>query len=203
VSLAQLDGVDPAAPSEFDLIQPHGGDPGHIGPDIAYSGPKLPSQPQALLRAIEREMQETRTPPTPANVFNVLSQGLLFDATSPALRAALYRVMARLPGVQVLGRRTDAIGREGIAVTIAHVEIGDEHTQRITLFDPRTSNELETEEIQTTPIHNADVVFPAGTPLNYTVFLTRGIVNSIKDLPGGGQIPGPDTPNITYETHSR
>jgi hypothetical protein len=109
--------------------------------------------------------------------------------------------MAQLPGVQVLGRRADAIGREGIAVTIA--QVGDEHVRSITLFDPRTSEKLETEYNQTTPIHNPDVVYPAGTPLNYTVFLTRGIVNSIEDLPGGGQIPGPDTPNVTYEKTSR
>lgn len=204
VSLAQLDGVERAAPREFDLIQPPGGNPDLVGPDIAYSGPKLPTQPQSLLRAIEHELRETRTPPTPANVFNAISGGLLFDATSPALRAALYRVMAQLPGVQVLGRRTDAIGRVGIAVTIAHVEVGDEHTRRITLFDPRTSEELETEEIQLTPIHTPHTpTFPAGTPLNYTVFLTRGIVRSIKDLPGGGHIPGPDAPTLTYEKHSR
>jgi RNA polymerase sigma-70 factor (ECF subfamily) len=115
MSLAQLHGVPPGAPNEFDTIQPPGGDPDAVGPYIAYSGPKLPTQPQALLRAIDREMRETRAPPTPANMFNVISQGLLFDATSPALRAALYRVIAQLPGVQVLGRRTDAIGREGIA----------------------------------------------------------------------------------------
>ena len=86
-------------------------------------------------------------------MFNVISNRLLFPSPSPSpsLRSALYRVIAPLPGVQLLGSRTDRVGRRGDAVTISHVEVGDEGTR--------------------------------------TVFIQRGVVNSIHDLPGGRQLP--------------
>lgn len=53
------------------------------------------------------------------------------------------------------------------------------------LFDPATSDVLQTQEIQVAPFHSPKTPpLPAGTVLNYTVFISRGIVNSIKDLPG-------------------
>jgi len=199
MSLAQLDGIDQAAAradSTEDWINPPGGDPYNPRPSDFALDPKLPIQPQALLRAIQRQLLKEPVSPNPSRVYELICGGLLYDATSPALRAALYQVLARLPGVRLLGQRTDAVGRKGIAVAMS--ETGLKSTEEITLIDPRTSEELETENVQTTPIHNPDVTFPADTPINYTVFLTRGIVNSDRDLPGGGQIPGPDTPNVTY-----
>ena len=79
-----------------------------------YDPAGLPTQPTALLRAIEREVRDTRTPPTAtagatvsevatASVFEVIADRLLFASTSPALRSALYRVIAHLPGVELLG----------------------------------------------------------------------------------------------------
>jgi hypothetical protein len=63
-------------------------------------------------------------------VFEVIADRLLFASTSPALRSALYRVIAHLPGVQLLGWQTDRLGRRGIAVALSHAEIGDEATRR-------------------------------------------------------------------------
>ena len=119
-----------------------------------YSPFRLPSQPSRLLPAIDRELRATRTPSTAADVFNVISNRLLFSPTSPSLRAALYQVIARLPGVQLLGSRTDRIGRRGVAVTISHVKVGDEGTRTVLLFDPATSDVLQTEEIQEKPFHS-------------------------------------------------
>jgi hypothetical protein len=144
-----------------------------------------------LLRAIEREVgaRETRPVPT-ASVFEVIADRLLFASTSPKLRAALYRVIARLPGVQLLGWQSDRLGRRGIAVAIPHAEIGDEATCRELLFDPTTSEPLQTQLVQTAPLPSSGTAsLPAGTVLEYTVFITRGVVNSIEDLPGGGQLP--------------
>jgi hypothetical protein len=107
------------------------------------------------------------------------------------LRAALYRVIAHLPGVQLLGWQTDRIGRRGIAVTIAHVEVGDEGTRAVLLFDPATSDVLQTQLIQVVPLREGDNTppLPAGTVLRYMTFISRGIVNSIDALPGGGRLP--------------
>jgi hypothetical protein len=153
----------------------------------------LPTQPAALLRAIKRELRATRTPHTApaASVFEVIADRLLFASTSPTLRAALYRVIAHLPGVQLLGWQTDRIGRRGIAVAISHAEVGDEATRRELLFDPTTSEPLQTQLVQMAPLPPevpGAAPMPPGTVLEYTVFIKRGVVNSIEDLPGGGHL---------------
>ena len=166
-----------------------------------YDPAGLPTQPAALLRAIKREIRDTRTPPaaTPgatvsevatASVFEVIADRLLFASTSPTLRAALYRVIAHLPGVQLLGWQTDRIGRRGIAVALSHAEIGDETTRKELLFDPTTGEPLQTQLVQTAPLIDipGTAPLPRGTVLRYTVFVERGVVNSMEDLPGGGHL---------------
>jgi hypothetical protein len=68
-----------------------------------------------------------------------LAGALLEEGATPAQRAALYRMVASLPGVTDRGRvRTDVTHRWGIAVSL------DQHGQRTELvFDPRTSQVLE------------------------------------------------------------
>ena len=162
---------------------------------------RLPTQPAALLRAIERQLRLKETAPTSTagatasevattSVFSVIANRLLFESNSPTLRAALYRVIAHLPGVQLLGWRTDRIGRRGIAVAISHAEVGDEATRMELLFDPATSDPLQTQLVQLAPLYESGTPpLPRGTVLRYTVFVKRGIVNSIEDLPGGGHLP--------------
>jgi hypothetical protein len=156
-----------------------------------YDPASLPTQPAALLRAIKRDVRATRTPPTTtASVFEVIADRLLFASTSPTLRAALYRVIAHLPGMQLLGWQTDRLGRRGIAVAISHAEVGDEDTRRELLFDPTTGEPLQTQLVQMAPLTSTGTApLPPGTVLEYTVFIERGIVNSIEDLPGGGHLP--------------
>ncbi len=167
-----------------------------------YDPAGLPTQPTALLRAIEREVRDTRTAPTAtagatvsevatASVFEVIADRLLFASTSPALRSALYRVIAHLPGVELLGWRTDRLGRRGIAVALSHAEIGDETTRRELLFDPATGEPLQTQLVQTAPLTEipGTAPLPRGTVLRYTAFIERGVVNSIEDLPGGAHLP--------------
>ncbi len=166
-----------------------------------YDPASLPTQPAALLRAIKREVRATRTAPMPtagatasevatASLFEVIADRLLFASTSPALRAALYRVIAHLPGVQLLGWQTDRIGRRGIAVAISHAEVGDEATRKELLFDPSTGEPLQTQLVQTAPRTDipGTAPLPRGTVLRYTEFIKRGVVNSIEDLPGGGHL---------------
>ncbi len=167
-----------------------------------YDPAGLPTQPGALLRAIKRELRATRTPPTAtagatasevatASAFEVIADRLLFASTSPTLRAALYRVIAHLPGVELLGWQTDRIGRRGIAVAIPHAEVGDEATRRELLFDPSTSEPLQTQLVQMAPLAPevpGAAPMPRGTVLGYTVFIKRGVVNSIEDLPGAGHL---------------
>lgn len=203
------------APLDRSIARAHGVSLAQLMPnqdgDLAYPGvgayysdydpAGLPTQPAALLRAIEREIRDTRTPPTAtpgatvsevatASVFEVIADRLLFASTSPTLRAALYRVVAHLPGVQLLGWQTDRLGRRGIAVAVSHAEIGDETTRHELLFDPTTGEPLQTQLVQTAPLVEipGTAPLPRGTVLRYTVFIERGVVNSTEDLPGGGHL---------------
>jgi hypothetical protein len=68
--------------------------------------------------------------------------------------------------------------------------VGDEATRRVLLFDPATGEPLQTQLVQTALLTDipGTAPLPAGTVLGYTVFIKRGVVNSIEDLPGGGHL---------------
>jgi hypothetical protein len=157
---------------------------------------RLPTQPAALRRALVRlliasapnrapgpMMRQLRA--DPAQLFSPISQ-FLFLPTSPQLRAALFRVLADLPGVQLLGRQRDRLGRSGIAVGVT--QGGPARVREELLFDPATSNVLQTEAVQLRAAAGGPAV-PDGTVLEYTDFLSRGVVNSITHLPGGRRLP--------------
>lgn len=158
---------------------------------------RLPTQPAALQRALERlliasapgrqpgpMMHQLRA--DPAQLFSPISQFLLLP-TSAELRAALFRVLAQLPGVQLLGHQRDRLGRSGIAVAVTP-RGGPARVREELLFDPATSNVLQTEMVQLRGAPGGPAV-PAGTVLEYTDFLSRGVVSSITRLPDGLHLP--------------
>jgi hypothetical protein len=163
---------------------------------------RLPTQPAALRRALERLvlasagaargslMRQMRA--DPAGLFGPISQ-FLFLPTSPQLRAALFRVLAGLPGVQLLGHQRDRLGRSGIAVAVTEGE--PDRVREELLFDPATSNLLQTQTVElrmstrSASGGRSIPAMPAGTVAEYTDFLSRGVVNSITRLPGGRHLP--------------
>lgn len=91
--------------------------------------------------------------------------------------------MAGLPGVQLLGRQTDALGRQGIAVGLTD----SAGVRSELMFDPATSDVLEEADVQVKP--NRALRLPAGTVLHYFAYQGRGVVDSIEALPGGRRVP--------------
>lgn len=162
---------------------------------------RLPTAPGALRRALERLLVATapnREPgpilrqlrADPADLFSPISQ-FLFLPTSPRLRAALFRVLAGLPGVRLLGDRRDRLGRSGVAVALT-LPGGPDRVREELLFDPATSNVLQIEYVQLGTSARSTVrgpSVPAGTVTGYTDFLSRGVVNSITRLPDGRRLP--------------
>ncbi len=159
---------------------------------------RLPTQPVALRGALDRlilasDSGSGRGPlrrqlrADPAGLFGPISQ-FLFLPTSPQLRAALFRVLAHLPGVQLLGHQRDRLGRSGIAVAVTHG--APDRVREELLFDPATSNLLQT---QTILLHTSSASrgpsMPARTVVEYTDFVSRGVVDSITRLPGGHRLP--------------
>ncbi len=164
---------------------------------------RLPTNPDALRRAFDQLILASDHGPgrgalmrqlraDPAGLFGPISQFLLLP-TSPQLRAALFRVLAGLPGVQLLGRQRDRLGRSGIAVAVTHGN--PERVRAELLFDPATSNLLQTQTVllgNATPAQadeRSAPTLPVGTVLEYTDFVSRGIVDSITQLPGGQRLP--------------
>jgi hypothetical protein len=100
----------------------------------------------------------------------------------PQVRAALYRLIQSIPGIQALGPMTDRLGRHGIGVGFTEYGVRD-----VLIFDPATSAVLEREGIAVDPARidmpPGQARFRAGEVINYTVYAASGLVNSIGAVP--------------------
>jgi hypothetical protein len=93
--------------------------------------------------------------------------------TSAALRSALYQVLAVTPGIRLLGRTHDSIGRVGIAVgdTVGDIEFE-------VIIDPATGELLQASR---TLLHRSKLYFDGKQPpglIDRATYLASGIVAS-------------------------
>jgi hypothetical protein len=82
---------------------------------------------------------------------------------SPALRAALYRAAALIPGIQLLGTVRDHIGRSGLGVALEH-----DHVRNELIFNHQTAALMAEQSTGNSPGSNT-----------WTVYLKSAVVNSI------------------------
>jgi hypothetical protein len=106
------------------------------------------------------------------DIFQAATWLLARPITPPALRAALFRVLARLPGIRMLGTMTDELGRSGTAVAITFDGVRHE-----LIFDPASSLLLAERDITVTSVPEASR-YPVGTTIRSELYLTR-VVDSI------------------------
>jgi len=102
-------------------------------------------------------------------------RGLAETPTSAALRAALYRVLAATPGVALLGRTRDSVGRYGMAVAI-----DVEGARLAMILDPQTGELLQTSR---TLLHRSRAYLDGKQPpglINRATYLASGIVTSTR-----------------------
>lgn len=158
--------------------------------------PQLPTDADRLERII-RAYAEKMDPPFEAQMFNVVSGLLHSPYGSRELRAAAYRVLARIQGVALVGQRRDALGRLGTAIsapagygdpdqTSAEPEDGTLNRQqrRHLIIDPETGNVLAEETVLTKRVEWID-----GEPGDVTgsiTILAQSWVNSVHDQPEPG-----------------
>jgi hypothetical protein len=134
----------------------------------------LPTDPDALFVQL-RKQAEGNGHGVDAEMFTLVGDSLRETSATPAQRAALYDVAARIPGVQLLGSVTDPAGRRGTAVALDN----EQNRMRDTLvFDPDTSALLAERETAL-----AGGIAPAGTVLGYAVYLQQGVVSSMQARP--------------------
>ena len=141
-----------------------GGRPGLYG--VVQAG-TLPTRAGALEKAIVTRFEGGHSRPSATFVY---AATFLNAGSSAALRAALYRVIESLPGVQNLGPATDRLGRHGQAVGL--VTGG---TREVLIFDPASTVVLEREMVAVPPRQSGNNMLPAGT------------VTAVHGVPPGGR----------------
>jgi hypothetical protein len=150
----------------------------------------LTTDPQELLAVIE-EREIVGGPPGDWETFAIVGEMLRETYAPPALRAALYEVVANLPEVEYLGRVKDAVGRPGLAVASTHNGIRQEM-----IFDPETAQLLGENNVLVDPdeltvevgpeTYPGTIVYGPGRPgtvLYSAVYLASGVVDSTAVTP--------------------
>lgn len=119
-----------------------------FGPRQHYAlDASLPTDPDELETALRMRAASENPPPEDGyaiegEMLEEISSLLYLPAASPELRAALYRVMARIEGVTLAGERTDPLGRGGIAFARAGGYGSDTTTRVVLIVDPESSQLL-------------------------------------------------------------
>lgn len=117
--------------------------PGGVRAFTAAQLQRLPTDPKALLRAIEARAHAAGNVPGPSGDPWEDGFPLLVSPISPAVRSALFRAFSMLPGVHALGlRRID--GRKGVALARrVSVRPGSPAVAlRVIVIDPHTGDLL-------------------------------------------------------------
>jgi hypothetical protein len=160
----------------------------------------LSTNPAQLLRqVIDRYEGHHYSPSSTLNT----AACILVTSAYPPLRAATYRMIGRLRGVEYLGPMRDGIGRKGVGVAVPDTKSG---TKAIVIFDRVTAKPLELELVQTRVITQAppgvskramkQQQLPNGTVVEAEIMLSSGVVNTEEALPGGGSVGFKRPPKI-------
>jgi len=138
--------------------------------------PSLPSDPEALYATLhDRAVGHGNS--TEAEMFTLVADALRESDASPKLRASLYEVAARIPGVELVGPAVDRLGRHGVAV--AYVD-GKIHVRHELIFDRRTSALLGEQYAE---LDGNPYGYPVGTVTGYATYIVSAVVDRIGARP--------------------
>jgi hypothetical protein len=115
-------------------------------------------------------------------LFTNVGDALRDQAAPPKLRAALYRVLALIPGVQYLGHVRDRLGRPAVGVARTDDASGAD-TRRELLFDPTTSELLAEQEVMLSVPSGLKGLVRPGTVIGDAVYVRRAVVDRIGQRP--------------------
>jgi hypothetical protein len=160
----------------------------HFGPgELTFEDySDLPTDPEELLELIEsREL--VGGPAGDWETFVIVGDLLRETYAAPKVRAALYQVVAELPGVELVGRVVDPAGRPGMAVAYTNPS-SDARSRYELIFDPVTAELLSEGEVlvadSTVDVESGGPgavyggVGPEGTKTFTTTYLESGVVAS-------------------------
>jgi hypothetical protein len=129
----------------------------------------LSSDPDTLYKRLEHEAAGHGSS-LAGEMFTLVGDSLRETSATPAQRAALYQVAARIPGVELIGRVRDSAGRPGVAVARE-----DDGVRSTLIFDPQTSALLSEEEVA---LAGNSYGYPPGARVGYSTYLRQAIVES-------------------------
>jgi hypothetical protein len=127
-----------------------------------------------------RGKAEGHGPSSDAEMLVLVGDLLRENVAPPDLRAAFFRVAARIPGVELVGEVTDPAGRKGVAVARTSDDAGFLERNEL-VFDPDTSELLAERQILLERVDWIDA--EPGTVIGYAVYLESGIVESTSERP--------------------
>jgi hypothetical protein len=130
----------------------------------------LPANPAQLRAFILAHQAEFHNAGTQSEILYDDTLAIMDSQSAPAVRAAAYRLLASLPGIQMKPNVQDPAGQSGTAVWLSQAG----PTLGLTILDPATGKWLCTEDVAQQPVAHA----PAGTVLDYTLFVSSGWTNT-------------------------
>lgn len=139
----------------------------------------LPTDAAALAEALLRERADSTLPPD-AGLFAASADLLSEPLVNPALRSALYRVVAGIRSVRLLGQVTDPSGRPGIGVAITSRARGTLQ-RHVLIFDEGTSDVLAEKVVVLERIEGTDAEPPV--VVHSRVYGPSGVVSSLQARP--------------------
>lgn len=144
----------------------------------------LPTDPDALLKKIDQDVDENRDKEVPRDQAAFVALGdLLTESYPPAkLTAAIYQAAAKIPGVVKVDDAVDATGRHGVAVARLNEQDG-QRTEWI--FDKKTLAFLGERSVQVKPDDNG--LFKVGTVTSTSAITQRAVVDGNKRMPAEQQ----------------
>ena len=136
----------------------------------------LPTNPDALYAKLH-DQSVGNANGTEAEMFTLIGDALRETYASPALRASLYEVAARIPGVELVGPLTDRSGRHGVAVAYSS---SVDHERQELIFDPKTSVLLAEQYVV---LDGNSFGYPEGTVIGYSTYVSSGVVSRLGARP--------------------
>ncbi|MFF0520136.1 CU044_5270 family protein [Actinomadura nitritigenes] len=135
----------------------------------------VPADPDALLRLLATSGDGTRAERQWEAVIDLIDR-----PAPPAVRAALFRAIARISGVRLASDSVDAVGRHGVAVTRTRDGVREE-----LVFDPVTHRYLGTRNVVT---RSSDQLGKRGSTLFASAVVRTEIVDKVPEPVPGAEI---------------